>query len=99
MRYYPTCRDHALLLPVPAEASWESGKGRFAGTGPTLSCKLLDLRATRHAICTPRLAEKAHVQTSDIHNTLNGDVPEEQNLAAQFQLCQSTWNASIRQPS
>src|ERR1035441_2169255 len=68
-------------------------------TGPKISCKLPGFRATRHAICTARLAEKAHVQAFDIHNTLNGKVPVEEDPAAQFQLTPSTWNASIRQAS
>lgn len=61
-----------------------------------LSCKLLDFRAARHAICTARIAEKSLVQVLDIHNALNRKVPEEKDPAAHFQLNQSTWNALIR---
>src|ERR1039458_304438 len=60
-------------------------------TGPRISCKLPGFRATRHAICTARLAEKTDAQPFDIHNTPNGKVPVKEDPAAQFQLNPSIW--------
>jgi hypothetical protein len=37
-----------------------------------------------------------HARAFDIHNTLNGTIPEAEKPAAQFKLSRSTWNASIR---
>ena len=70
-----------------------------AADGPVGSCKVLGFHAARHAICTPRVAEKAHALAFAIHNTLIGKAPEEEAPAAQIQLNQSIWNALIRIPS
>jgi len=51
------------------------------------------------AICTEFLAKKPPAQAFDIHNPLNGNLPEEENQAAQFKLKRRKWNASIQQPS
>jgi hypothetical protein len=92
-----------LFLARPqAVAVWALARLRHwaaAVTGPTVSCKLLGFSSARHAICTACIARKTHARAVDIHNALNGNLPEEENPAAQSKLNRRAWNASIRQPS
>jgi hypothetical protein len=49
-----------------------------------------------HAICTECLAHKTHPEALDLHNLLNGSVPDEESPAAQSKLNRSAWNALIQ---
>jgi len=55
-------------------------------------CKLPGFGAVGHAICTECLTKKTRARPLDIPNALNGNVPEEENPAAQFKLNPGAWN-------
>src|SRR5664279_5215828 len=67
-----------------------------AATGPSASCKLLGFGCARHAICTACLTNKTHPKALDIHNLLNGSVPDKESSAAHSKLNRRAWNASIQ---
>jgi len=72
-----------------------------AGVAPAANlrvkpCKLPGFGLARHAICTKWSARTAHTGFFDIHNSLNGNVPEDKSPAAQFKLNRGAWNVSIR---